>query len=79
LTVKTNLTVKTILVFAIGCALLGGCASAPYDDYARARHYGERRDEQRLHRDPIPYRADGDGQRGSQDRAADEGPHDQWR
>jgi len=74
------LTVKTILAFAIGCALLGGCAVAPYDDdHSRARHYGDLRGEQRLHRDPIPYRSDGDYHRSSTDRAGDKGPHDEWR
>ena len=72
-------TVKTMVAFAVVCAVLGGCATAPYDDDSRARHYGELRDGQRLYRDPIPYRYDGDYHRHLRDRAGDDGPHDQWR
>ena len=72
-------TVKTTLAFAIGCTLLGGCAIAPYDDDFRERHYGELRAEERLYRDPIPYRDDGGYHRRWHDRDGDDGHHDQWR
>jgi hypothetical protein len=76
---KPDLTVKTMLAFAIGCTLLGGCAIAPYDDDFPGRYHGQLRGEQRLHRDPIPYRYDGDYHRLLNDRDEDAGHHDQWR
>jgi hypothetical protein len=68
-----------MLAFAIGCALLGGCATAPFDGGGRARHYEELRGEQRIHRDPIPYRDDGSYHRPLQDRTGDERAHEPWR
>ena len=71
---------RTMLAFAVACTLLGGCAFAPYDDdYLPERHYGELYGDQRFHRDPIPYRDDGDYHRGLYDRDGDAGHHDQWR
>jgi hypothetical protein len=69
-----------MLAFAVACTLLG-CTIAPYDDddYLPERNYGELRGDQRLHRDPIPYRDDGDYHRGLNDRDRDAGHHDQWR
>jgi len=71
---------RTMLAFAVACTLVGGCAIASYDDdFVRERDYGDLRGEQRLHRDPIPYRYDGDYHRPLYDRDGDAGHHDQWR
>ena len=71
---------KSVPAFAVACALLGGCVVAPYDDGGfRERHYGESHGSQRVYRDPIPYRYDGDYHRGDHDRDGNAGHHDEWR
>ena len=70
---------RTSVALAVACGLLGGCAIAPYDDEATAARYGELRGDQRVHRDPIPYRDDGVYHRGPYDRNPDVGHDDQWR